>query len=110
MSLTDLLTQTLTVYRATGETRDSIGGITLTETSTEVPGYIWPVTSQEDLVNRNTQIGDWAGVVGPTADVGGWDRVTALGFAFDVIGPVRPIYNARTGVLSHYEFDLRVVI
>lgn len=113
MSVASLMTQTLTVYRKTGSTRDAIGGETLTESTTEVAGYLEPLlggsNQQEAEMSGNTQIGDWIALVPAETDVTGWDRIECGGLAFDITGPPAPIWNPRTATYSHLELVLRVV-
>lgn len=111
MAVEDLMTQALTFLRQSSATRDAIGGSApAVEAELVVDGYLEPVSGTEDMVDRNTQVGDWWAAVPASADVDGWDRMTHDGRTFDVIAPPRPIYNPRTQAVSHQELDLREVV
>jgi hypothetical protein len=111
MPIADLLRQSVTLLRTTSHERDSIGGATVdATTSTTVLGYLEPRSSSEDLLDRNTQIGDWLLVLPAGTDVIGWDRVTSGGRTFDILGPPRGYYDVSAGTEDHFELDLREVV
>jgi hypothetical protein len=105
-----MLQQSATVLRTTSETRDAIGGVTPVTSSVVVDAYLEPLRGREDLTDRNTQIGTWLMVVGPDADIDGWDKVTYDGRTFEVTAPPEPHFNPRTKALHHYEVELQEVI
>jgi hypothetical protein len=103
--------QSVTLLRTTSLERDSIGGATIdAATSTTVLGYLQPQSSSEDLIDRNTQVGEWLLVLPAGTDVIGWDRVTSGGRTFDILGPPRPHFDVSAGTDDHFELDLREVV
>lgn len=114
MSLAALMRQEVTLHRPLTDTRDEIGGVsTATETTTTVTAYLEPVIRgsrvAEDLADRNTGVGDWLLLVPATVDIHNWDTVTYDGRTFEIVSPVRPMPNPRTGAVSHIECDLQEV-
>ena len=110
MSFESLLVHSLTVYRTTAEARDAIGGVGIaTQSSTVLAAYVYPVGGKEDERQRNTQMGEWRALVGPDADVDGWDRAAYDGRSFDIIAPPEPVWNPRTNVHHHTRIRLREV-
>jgi head-tail adaptor len=108
MTIATALTQTLTIQRLNAS-RDEIGGtVPGIASSADVSGYIEPVTGEEDLVNRNTPIGEWMGYVPAGTDVATEDRVAYSGHTFEVEA-VEPFSHWGGAGIDHIRLRLREV-
>jgi hypothetical protein len=104
------MNQAVTLRVRTGETETGdIGETTPTFDETTTTMYLEPRTSNEQQADRNTPITDWLGM-GP-ADIvfTAWDQVVYGAHTFDIIGDPRPMWNPRTGEVSHWEMSLQEV-
>ena len=108
MSILTALSQTLTIQRLSAS-RDDIGGTVIgVASSADVPGYVEPVTGEEDLANRNTPIGEWMAYVPAGTDVATEDRVTFSGHTWEVES-VEPFQHWGSSAIDHIRLRLREV-
>jgi hypothetical protein len=108
VSIATAFTQTLTIQRLSAA-RDEIGGVIPgVASSVNVPGYIEPVSGQEDLVERNTPIGTWVAYMPAGTDVTTEDRVAFSGHTFE-IESVEPFQHWGSSSIDHIRLRLREV-
>jgi head-tail adaptor len=108
VTIATALTQTLTIQRLNAA-RDEIGGVVPgVASSADVSGYIEPVTGEEDLVNRNTPIGQWTAYVPVGTDVTTEDRIAIAGHEFE-IESVEPFAHWGGAGIDHTRLRLREV-
>lgn len=107
MSLMRLLTQTVTIRRATGTTTDTEGNTARTFTDTDWPGRVEQTDSTEVSAERTNVTSDWRVFLPPTVVIGPHDRVVADGRTFEVVGA--PAFPRTPRGVSHCEARLRYV-
>lgn len=100
-------TGTLHYVTDTG-TEDRYGDPAEEETTATTRFWLHQTTETETTGLDNTQTAD-ADLWLPAATTpDGLTRLTGLGKTWDLVGPPVAAYNARTGVLSHWEARARV--
>ena len=100
------LSQTITLHVHTAGAEDDHGNPTVTDTDTDVPGFISAQFPQESgdgvIVGEGYRLFLNAGAV-----LEGWDAVTAESQRYEVIGAPWPVFNPRTAKTHHIEANLR---
>ena len=105
----DLMQQTVTLRRISGETRDSMGSSTLTYTETTTTMYLEPRSGRENGEDRGTGAGEWLGVGRADVTFSDHDQIVYGSLTFDIVAPIRPFFDPRREAVSHVEMDLREV-
>lgn len=109
MSIEALMNQSVTLRTPDGDSRDDIGGATITFTTLATTMYLEPTSGKEDKAGRNTQMGQWLGVGRKEIDFDSWDQIIYGDHTFDIVSPSKPFYDPITHALHHYEMDLEEV-
>lgn len=111
MSVEEMLTQTVTLRRRSGETRTATGASEPTFEEATTTMYLEPRAegSSEAEGERNTGMGTWLGVARASDAFDHWDQVLYGDKVLDITAPLRPMWDPRAGAVSHVELDLREV-
>lgn len=116
MSVAALMRQSVTLRTPAGQTQDAIGEATTTYEELVTLMYLEPGRGRssfgggrEDLVDRNTPIGDWVGIGRADVDFTSWSQIVYGTHTFDIIAPPRPVFNPTQDVVSHVELSLQEV-
>lgn len=109
MSFEALLTQTITLVKASSETytTDAEGNSTGTPDTADYPGLIQQRDATEIVVGPDTLVSGHLLFLGPDVPIAGTDRVRESGREFEVIGTPN-VLNTPRGP-HHIECDLRLV-
>ncbi len=108
MTITDLLTQTVTVQTHGAGAADEYGNATDTwSAGVQHKGRVEQRNATEITVDGDVQRSDWLLFLGPEVAIGGRDRVTADGRTFEVVGPPSVARTPRGP--HHLEANLRHV-
>lgn len=111
MSLNNLMRQPVTIQKITG-TLDEYGNTIPAALSAPVAalGYLEQSESTENMDDRDTVATGFKAWFPLGTDVTAYDRVNFGTQTFEVIGAPWTVFNPRTGVESHLEAALKVVI
>lgn len=110
MSLAALMTQPVTILRATS-TVDRYGSTVLDWSNpTRQPVNAWIAQRDADELqgHRDGELSRWIGYFPSDVTIRSTDRVLRWGVTFYVAGPPNPAHRPTTG-LHHYEVPLEVV-
>lgn len=108
MSFASLLTQDVTLYEPGTPTTDDFGDDQPGSPSpTTAKGLIQPITSAEDIINRDTAVTRWRLFLPPDVTVDRLTRVSDGTDTYDVLGEPE-LYRTPSGP-HHYEVTLQRV-
>jgi hypothetical protein len=106
--LRNRLTQTVTVNVATLGSTDRYGNPTTSATSsTDYDAWIEPLSSMENVIDRDTRVSMWRVILPEDATISAVDTVTYDNQTFRVRGAPRTVVDALGD--HHIEADLELV-
>lgn len=108
MSLTNLLSETVTVVRYEATTDVYGNTVPGAETRTSYRGRLEQLRTEEIIRDRDTVIADWRAFLPAGTDITPYDRLEARGHLFEVVGLPAAQHSPR-GV-HHTEIHLRYVV
>lgn len=118
MSVTALMAQTVTLRKLSGYDRGATGDAEPTFTESTTRMYLEPRSGSEEgglqtaggaISGRHTGLGEWFGVGDASVDFDSVDAVVYEGKVLKLASPARPMFNPRSGRISHQEMDLQEI-